>query len=81
MPTLSLRCLVTLGALLIATPVFAQAYPTRPINVIVPYAPGGSVDAVARIVAAKMTDRIGQNVLIENVAGADRKSTRLNSSH
>jgi len=70
MLTLFLRSFIVIGILLAAGPAFTQAYPTRPVTVIVPYAPGGSVDAVARIVAAKMSERLGQNVLIENVAGA-----------
>lgn len=70
MPFRLSRCIVALGALLVAAPALGQAYPSRPIIVIVPYAPGGSVDAVARIVAMRMTEKIGQNVVIENVAGA-----------
>jgi tripartite-type tricarboxylate transporter receptor subunit TctC len=47
-----------------------QTYPSRPITVIVPYAAGGSVDAVARIIAPPLSERLGQNLMIENVAGA-----------
>ena len=47
-----------------------QSYPSRPITLIVPYAPGGSVDAVARVIAPKLGERLGQSVVIENVAGA-----------
>jgi tripartite-type tricarboxylate transporter receptor subunit TctC len=53
-----------------ATPAFAQSYPSRPITLIVPYAAGGSVDVVARVVANALGDKLGQNVVIENVAGA-----------
>jgi len=57
-------------AVVIATAAWSQGYPTRAITLIVPYAAGGSVDAVARIVAPKLTERLGQSVVIENVAGA-----------
>jgi tripartite-type tricarboxylate transporter receptor subunit TctC len=53
-----------------ALPIFAQSYPSRPITLIVPYAAGGSVDVVARVVASKLAEKLGQNVVIENVAGA-----------
>ena len=49
------RLAIALATLVIATPVFGQGYPSRPITLIVPYAPGGSVDAVARIIAPKMS--------------------------
>jgi len=48
----------------------AQAYPSRPLTIIVPYAAGGSLDAVTRILAKSMTTRLGQTVLVENKAGA-----------
>lgn len=49
----------------------AQAYPTRPITVIVPLAAGGSADVVARLLAERMRGPLGQPVIIENVGGAD----------
>jgi tripartite-type tricarboxylate transporter receptor subunit TctC len=48
----------------------AQAYPSRPVTIIVPYAAGGSLDAVTRILARSLTMRLGQTVLVENKAGA-----------
>jgi tripartite-type tricarboxylate transporter receptor subunit TctC len=48
----------------------AQAYPTKPINVIVPYAPGGNTDVVARIVLEHMGQTLGQALPIENIGGA-----------
>src|SRR5215831_3872113 len=48
----------------------AQAYPVRPITMVVPYAAGGPTDAIARIVAERMRASLGQHILIENATGA-----------
>jgi tripartite-type tricarboxylate transporter receptor subunit TctC len=48
----------------------AQAYPTRPITLIVPFAPGGGTDVAARIVGEHMTRTLGQQIVIQNVPGA-----------
>ena len=48
----------------------AQPYPSKPIRVVVPFAAGGAVDALARIIGAKFQDNVGQPVVIENRAGA-----------
>src|SRR6516164_8851617 len=48
----------------------AQAYPTRPVRVIVPFAPGGGTDIFARIAAQKLGESLGQQFYIENIAGA-----------
>ena len=48
----------------------AQAYPTRPITIIVPYAAGGPTDTVGRVMAERMRDLLGQPVVVENVTGA-----------
>src|SRR5215218_3132268 len=55
---------------LAATGVQAQGYPTRPITMIVPFAAGGPTDMVARIVTDNMSRTLGQQIVIENVAGA-----------
>src|SRR5437660_9429500 len=48
----------------------AQIYPTRSVRLIVGYSPGGGNDLIARIVAAKLQDKLGQTVLVENKPGA-----------
>src|SRR5258705_9923399 len=48
----------------------AQAWPAKPIRLMVPFPPGGSTDIVARIVAQKLSERLGQSIVIENRGGA-----------
>jgi tripartite-type tricarboxylate transporter receptor subunit TctC len=64
------RLALVVAASVATTAAFGQAYPSRPITLIVPYAAGGSVDAVARILTPKLGERLGPSVVIENVAGA-----------
>lgn len=49
---------------------FAQNYPTRPVRMIVPFAAGGGADVIARVIAPKLTQQLGQNVIIDNRTGA-----------
>src|SRR5690349_10229017 len=49
---------------------WAQAYPTRPVRMIVPLSAGGSTDIVARLIAQRLTDRLGQPFIVENKPGA-----------
>lgn len=57
-------------ALAIAGVAQAQGWPAKPVRIIVPYAPGGSVDVVTRKVAAKLQEQTGQSFYVENKAGA-----------
>jgi tripartite-type tricarboxylate transporter receptor subunit TctC len=63
--------LLMLGAGMLASPAFAQSdFPNRPIKLVVPYPPGGSADLVGRMVAEKMTQSLGQPVVVDNKGGA-----------
>jgi tripartite-type tricarboxylate transporter receptor subunit TctC len=63
----SALALLTVG---LAGTAFAQAYPTKPITLIVPFAAGGPTDLMARIVGERMSKELGQQIIIDNVTGA-----------
>jgi tripartite-type tricarboxylate transporter receptor subunit TctC len=62
--------LVALSALCITASAGAQEYPNKPVKFLVPFAPGGPTDVVARIVAQKLTENLGQSFIVENRTGA-----------
>lgn len=65
------RTLAAAATLIFAVPglAMAQSYPSKPVRLIVPFAPGGTTDIVARIVSEKLGSVLGQQVLVENKAG------------
>ena len=62
--------LMATSALALGGEARAQEFPDRPVTLVVPFAAGGSTDVVARIIGQKMSDDLGQQVVVENVAGA-----------
>lgn len=62
--------IAALLALAFAGPAAAQAYPDKPIRIVVGFAPGGFTDVLARIIGQKLTERLGQSVIVENKPGA-----------
>jgi tripartite-type tricarboxylate transporter receptor subunit TctC len=71
-----MKCACKLASLLLfamtlaAGPAAAQDYPNRPITMIVPYPPGGATDTIGRIIQDSMSQKLGQQIIIENIGGA-----------
>lgn len=71
--SLSIRCaarvLVAAACVVAAVPCVAQAYPSRPVRLVVPYTPGGPTDLVGRAVAQRLQSALGQQIVVDNRAG------------
>src|SRR5688500_1530630 len=67
------RCLI-LGAagipVALTSPLSAQDYPNKPIRMIIPFPPGGSNDVVGRLIATKLGERLGKQIVVDNRGGA-----------
>src|SRR5438552_8665906 len=70
---MSLRSLAFAAAAFVlgAPTVFAQTYPSRQITLVVPFAPGGPADVLGRLIGQKMSEDLGQQVIIHNRSGAN----------
>ena len=62
--------LAGLGLVLVAGTALAQSWPSRPVRIVVPTAPGGGVDFTARVVGQRLSERLGQQFIVDNRAGA-----------
>ena len=72
-----MRLLALLAAALLTLGAQAQDYPNRPIRFVVSFPPGGSSDLIARLIAPRMTERMGQQVLVENRPGGKETMKRI----
>lgn len=66
-----IRTLLGAAALASTSLALAQAYPARPVKMIIPFPPGGTLDAVGRALAARLSDQLGQTFIVENRAGGN----------
>ncbi len=65
-----LSILMMSAALIAPLPAASQSYPAHPIRIIIPFPPGNTVDIMARLIGPKITERLGQNIIVDNRAGA-----------
>jgi tripartite-type tricarboxylate transporter receptor subunit TctC len=70
MSTMQARALVAAAALLLSGNALAQGYPARPVRIVVPSTPGGTIDFMARLIGQRLTETLGQAFVIDNRPGA-----------
>jgi len=68
----------TAGASLLAAPALAQSYPNKPLKMVVPYPPGGGTDGLGRITSERLSEKLGQPIIVQNIGGA---SSTVGSDH
>ena len=68
---LGIRGLLAIGLMALASVASAQAWPNRPVRVVIPFPPGGTLDTVGRLLAQKLGDGLGQNFIVENRPGGN----------
>jgi tripartite-type tricarboxylate transporter receptor subunit TctC len=73
-----IRCLPLVAMLAVAGGALAQAYPAKPIRIVVPAAPGGGTDILARLLSPRLTENFGQTIVIDNRAGG---ATTIGTEH
>jgi tripartite-type tricarboxylate transporter receptor subunit TctC len=64
------RALLGAAGSLLAAPALAQGYPSKPLQMVVPYPPGGGTDGLGRITADVLQEKLGQQIIIRNIGGA-----------
>ena len=67
---MTLKAVAAVAFAIVACPVHAQTYPSKPVTLLVPFAAGGATDTVARVTAQSMSKLLGQTIIIENATGA-----------
>jgi tripartite-type tricarboxylate transporter receptor subunit TctC len=65
-----MRAIALGAALLVSGSAFAQQYPTKPVKIIIPFPAGGVTDLAGRLIAQKLSEKLGHQFYIENIAGA-----------
>ena len=63
--------IAALGVIALASPAWAQEWPQKPVKIIVPFAPGGNTDSIARVIGQRLSETLGQLFVIENKPGAN----------